>query len=77
MFLFGKFYDGLCFWQRSLEKNSEVLFDEKHFEACVTNGEWDKVEKYLSGFVKMDQESMSVLVFFEIRKQKYFEALER
>ncbi|XP_024021918.1 topless-related protein 4 [Morus notabilis] len=62
---------------QNLEKNYEVLFDEKHFEACVTNGEWDKVEKYLSGFVKIDQESMSVLVFFEIRKQKYFEALER
>ncbi|KAL7248349.1 hypothetical protein ACSBR2_003128 [Camellia fascicularis] len=48
----------------------------RHFEDMVTNGDWDKVEKYLSGFTKVDDNRYSMKIFFEIRKQKYLEALD-
>jgi len=40
-------------------------------------GEWDEVEKYLFGFTKIDDNRYSMMIFFEIRKQKYLEALDR
>mgnify|MGYP004711795555 FL=1 len=49
----------------------------RHFEEMVTNGDWDEVEKYLSGFTKVDDNRYSMKIFFEIRKQKYLEALDR
>ncbi|KAF5947475.1 hypothetical protein HYC85_013432 [Camellia sinensis] len=48
----------------------------RHFEDMVTNGDWDEVEKYLSGFTKVDDNRYSMKIFFEIRKQKYLEALD-
>lgn len=48
-----------------------------YFEDVVTNGELDEVEKYLSGFTKFDDNRYSTKIFFEIRKQKYLEALDR
>jgi hypothetical protein len=35
------------------------------------------VEKYLSGFTKVDENRYSMKIFFEITKQKYLEALHR
>lgn len=49
----------------------------RYFEEMVTNGDWDEVEKYLSGFTKVDDNRYSMKIFFEIRKQKYLEALDR
>ncbi|GMP39601.1 hypothetical protein CsSME_00010368 [Camellia sinensis var. sinensis] len=49
----------------------------RHFEDMVTNGDWDEVEKYLSGFTKVDDNRYSMKIFFEIRKQKYLEALDK
>lgn len=49
----------------------------KYFENAVTSGEWDKVEKYLSAFTKIDDNPHSLRMFFEIRKQKYLEALAK
>jgi hypothetical protein len=49
----------------------------KHFEEEVQNGNWDEVEKYLSGFTKVDDNRYSMKIFFEIRKQKYLEALDK
>lgn len=49
----------------------------RYFEETVTNGEWDEVEKYLSGFTKVDDNRYSMKIFFEIRKQKYLEALDK
>ncbi|KAF5934934.1 hypothetical protein HYC85_026063 [Camellia sinensis] len=48
----------------------------RYFEEMVTNGDWDEVEKYLSGFTKVDDNRYSMKIFFEIRKQKYLEALD-
>ncbi|KAK3025864.1 hypothetical protein RJ639_042293, partial [Escallonia herrerae] len=60
-----------------LELESGFFFNMRHFEEMVTNGEWDEVEKYLSGFTKVDDNRYSMKIFFEIRKQKYLEALDK
>ncbi|GMI95157.1 WUS-interacting protein 2, TOPLESS-RELATED 4 [Hibiscus trionum] len=60
-----------------LEQESGFFFNLRHFEDMVTNGEWDEVEKYLSGFTKVDDNRYSMKIFFEIRKQKYLEALDK
>lgn len=49
----------------------------KYFEEKVQAGEWEEVEKYLSGYTKVDDNRYSMKIFFEIRKQKYLEALDR
>ncbi|KAJ1383310.1 WD40/YVTN repeat-like-containing domain superfamily [Sesbania bispinosa] len=60
-----------------LEQESGFFFNMKHFEEKALAGEWDEVEKYLSGFIKVDDNRYSMKTFFEIRKQKYLEALDR
>ncbi|KAL9260041.1 Topless-related protein [Drosera capensis] len=60
-----------------LEQESGFYFNMRYFEDLVTGGEWDEVEKYLSGFTKVDDNRYSMKIFFEIRKQKYLEALDR
>ena len=60
-----------------LEQESGFFFNMRYFEETVTNGEWDEVEKYLSGFTKVDDNRYSMKIFFEIRKQKYLEALDK
>ncbi|XP_038717981.1 topless-related protein 3-like isoform X3 [Tripterygium wilfordii] len=60
-----------------LEKESGFFFNMKYFEDKVQAGEWEEVEKYLSGFTKVDDNRYSMKIFFEIRKQKYLEALDR
>ncbi|GLT98415.1 hypothetical protein SLE2022_159200 [Rubroshorea leprosula] len=60
-----------------LEQESAFFFNMRYFEDMVTNGEWDEVEKYLSGFTKVDDNRYSMKIFFEIRKQKYLEALDK
>ncbi|GAB2300307.1 Topless- protein 4 [Dionaea muscipula] len=60
-----------------LEQESGFFFNMRYFEDLVTAGEWDEVEKYLSGFTKVDDNRYSMKIFFEIRKQKYLEALDK
>ncbi|CAN8246917.1 unnamed protein product [Cochlearia groenlandica] len=60
-----------------LELESGYYFSMRYFEELVTNGEWDEVEKYLSGFTKVEDNRYSMKIFFEIRKQKYLEALDK
>jgi hypothetical protein len=60
-----------------LEQESGFYFNTKHFEDLVQGGEWDEVEKYLGGFTKVEDNRYSMKIFFEIRKQKYLEALDR
>jgi hypothetical protein len=60
-----------------LEKESGFFFNTKYFDEKVLAGEWDDVETYLSGFTKVDDNRYSMKIFFEIRKQKYLEALDR
>ncbi|XP_047328825.1 topless-related protein 3-like isoform X2 [Impatiens glandulifera] len=60
-----------------LEQESGFFFNMKYFEEKIQAGEWDEVEKYLSGFTKADDNRYSMKIFFEIRKQKYLEALDK
>ncbi|KAG0463244.1 hypothetical protein HPP92_021720 [Vanilla planifolia] len=60
-----------------LEQESGFFFNMKYFEDEVLNGNWDEVERYLSGFTKVDDNRYSMKIFFEIRKQKYLEALDK
>ncbi|XP_050135789.1 topless-related protein 1-like [Malus sylvestris] len=60
-----------------LEQESGVFFNMKYFEDEVHNGNWDEVEKYLSGFTKVEDNRCSMKMFFEIKKQKYLEALDK
>lgn len=60
-----------------LEQESGFFFNMKYFEDQVQAGEWEEVERYLSGFTKVEDNRYSMKIFFEIRKQKYLEALDR
>ncbi|ONK78946.1 uncharacterized protein A4U43_C01F1300 [Asparagus officinalis] len=60
-----------------LEQESGVFFNMKHFEEAVLAGEWEKAERYLSGFTKLDDNQISKKIFFMIRRNKYIETLQR
>ncbi|XP_031379895.1 protein TOPLESS-RELATED PROTEIN 2-like isoform X2 [Punica granatum] len=79
VFLILQFLDEEKFKEtvHKLEQESGFFFNMKHFEDQVQAGEWDEVERYLSGFTKVEDNRYSMKIFFEIRKQKYLEALDR
>ncbi|WRX25555.1 hypothetical protein QQP08_018042, partial [Theobroma cacao] len=60
-----------------LKEESGFFFNMNYFEEKVKAGEWEEAEKYLSGFTKLDDNRYSMKMFFDIRKQKYLEALDR
>lgn len=79
VFLILQFLDEEKFKEtvHKLEQESGFFFNMKYFEDQVQAGEWDEVERYLCGFTKVDDNRYSMKIFFEIRKQKYLEALDR
>ncbi|CAL9073806.1 unnamed protein product [Musa hybrid cultivar] len=79
VFLILQFLDEEKFKEtvHKLEQESGFYFNMKHFEDLVQAGEWDDVERYLGGFTKVEDNRYSMKIFFEIRKQKYLEALDR
>ncbi|KAJ8485635.1 hypothetical protein OPV22_018120 [Ensete ventricosum] len=79
VFLILQFLDEEKFKEtvHKLEQESGFYFNMKHFEDLVQAGEWDEVERYLGGFTKVEDNRYSMKIFFEIRKQKYLEALDR
>uniref|UniRef100_A0A0C9S7I8 TSA: Wollemia nobilis Ref_Wollemi_Transcript_13460_4098 transcribed RNA sequence n=1 Tax=Wollemia nobilis TaxID=56998 RepID=A0A0C9S7I8_9CONI len=79
VFLILQFLDEEKFKEtvHKLEQESGFFFNMKYFEDEVQNGNWDEVERYLSGFTKVDDNRYSMKIFFEIRKQKYLEALDK
>lgn len=60
-----------------LERESRFYFDMKFFEDMILDGKWEDVEQYLSSFTKVDDNRYSTKIYFEIRKQSLFEALDR
>lgn len=40
-------------------------------------GKWAETEKYLSGFTSLEDNRYSRKIYFELRKQKYLEALDK
>ncbi|KAL0441665.1 UNVERIFIED_CONTAM: protein TOPLESS [Sesamum radiatum] len=79
VFLILQFLDEEKFKEtvHKLEQESGFFFNMKYFEDEVHNGNWEEVERYLSGFTKVDDNRYSMKIFFEIRKQKYLEALDK
>ncbi|XP_028556764.1 protein TPR3 isoform X3 [Dendrobium catenatum] len=79
VFLILQFLDEEKFKEtvHKLEQESGFFFNMKYFEDEVHIGNWDEVERYLSGFTKVDDNRYSMKIFFEIRKQKYLEALDK
>ncbi|XP_066396114.1 protein TPR3 [Miscanthus floridulus] len=79
VFLILQFLDEEKFKEtvHKLEQESGFYFNMKYFEDEVINGNWDEVERYLGGFTKVDDNRYSMKIFFEIRKQKYLEALDK
>ncbi|KAK7383489.1 hypothetical protein VNO78_29168 [Psophocarpus tetragonolobus] len=57
-------------------RESELFFDWKYFEMSVIEGRWADAENYLSRFAKVEDNYCSDQIYFEMRKQKYYEALE-
>ncbi|KAK9218144.1 hypothetical protein WN943_006780 [Citrus x changshan-huyou] len=58
----------------ALVQESNIFFNMKHFEKTIINGEWEVAEKYLSAFTNIDDNRYSKKLFYELRKQKYYEA---
>ncbi|KAL3645777.1 Protein TOPLESS-RELATED PROTEIN 2 [Castilleja foliolosa] len=79
VFLILQFLDEEKFKEtvHKLEQESGFFFNMKYFEEQVQAGEWEEVERYLSGFTKVEDNRYSMKIFFEIRKQKYLEALDK
>ncbi|XAR70707.1 hypothetical protein NMG60_11027659 [Bertholletia excelsa] len=79
VFLILQFLDEEKFKEtvHKLEQESGFFFNMKYFEDQIQAGEWDEVERYLCGFTKVEDNRYSMKIFFEIRKQKYLEALDR
>ncbi|XP_042004368.1 topless-related protein 1-like [Salvia splendens] len=62
---------------RMLEQESGYFFNTKYFEELVLDGNWEEAEKYLSSFTVIKDNKYSTKIYFEIRKQKYLEALDK
>ncbi|KAG6388102.1 hypothetical protein SASPL_153300 [Salvia splendens] len=79
MFLIMQFCDeeNLKKTAHMLEQESGYFFNMKYFEELVLDGNWDKAEKYLSSFTVVEDNKYSTKIYFEIRKQKYLEALDK
>eukprot|EP00253_Pinus_taeda_P023571 PITA_23571 len=60
-----------------LERESGLYFNVDYLEELVITGKFDEAERYLLGFIKIENNKHSTKIFFEIRKQKYLEALDR
>ena len=60
-----------------MESESGCYFNMRYFEELVTQGKWDEMEKYLFGFTMIEDNQQSMKIFFEIRKHKYLEALDK
>ena len=60
-----------------LERETGLYFNAEWFEELVVAGKWDEAETYLAGFTSIEDNGSSLKMYFEIRKQKYLEALDR
>ncbi|CAL8105676.1 unnamed protein product [Prunus armeniaca] len=47
-----------------------------YFEDTVLSGKWDEAERYLSGFMKFDDNRYSTKIYFQIRKQNFLEDID-
>ncbi|CAA3006575.1 topless-related protein 4-like isoform X2 [Olea europaea var. sylvestris] len=61
----------------TLEQESGIFFSMPYFQDRVTNGDWDEVENYLSGFTKLKDNTNSTNIFTVIQHHKNLEAQDR
>ena len=66
-----------CMHGPRLEKETGLYFDLKYLEDLLIAGKFDEAESYLLAFTNWEDNMHSAKLFFEIRKQKYLEALDR
>ncbi|XP_051137730.1 protein TOPLESS-like [Andrographis paniculata] len=69
--------ENLTMTAHMLEQETGYFFDIDYFEELMLQGKWDDVEGYISGFTLVDDNDYSRKIYFEIRKHKYIEALDR
>lgn len=60
-----------------LERECGFYFDMGYCEEMMLSANWDGAERYISSFTKVDDNRYSTKIYFEIRKQKFFEVLDR
>jgi len=60
-----------------LEQEAKYRFDIQHFKNMFIEGQWKELFAYLSSFLKPDRSLDHSLIYFELLKQKYFDALDR
>ncbi|KAG8381731.1 hypothetical protein BUALT_Bualt05G0003100 [Buddleja alternifolia] len=58
-----------------LEQESGYFFSLEYFKSLILNGKWEEVQKYLSSFTSVKDNKYSTRIYFDILKQKYYEAL--
>ncbi|XVF63282.1 hypothetical protein PTKIN_Ptkin09bG0075400 [Pterospermum kingtungense] len=78
IFLILQFLDEEKFYEtvHKLEQESKVFFNVNYFGQLVINGEWCKVEKYLSAFTN-DNDEFSAKILYEMRKHEDLDAKDR
>lgn len=42
----------------------------------MLDGNWDEAENYLLGFTRLGDDEYSIKIYFEMKKQKFLEALD-
>ncbi|KAJ0090216.1 hypothetical protein Patl1_12472 [Pistacia atlantica] len=60
-----------------LEQETKIFFNINYFREYMISAEWDKAEEYLSAFTKMDDNTYSMKMFSEMRKQNHLEVVGR
>ncbi|PWA40725.1 CTLH, C-terminal LisH motif-containing protein [Artemisia annua] len=59
-----------------LESESGAFCNVNYIKELVFKGDWDNLEKYLAGFIRVGDNHYSVKMLSEFLKQKYLEALD-
>ncbi|KAK3211709.1 hypothetical protein Dsin_016415 [Dipteronia sinensis] len=60
-----------------MEKETKLFFDLDYFARPVIDAHLEEAEKYLSSFTEVNDNMFSARIYFELRRQKYLEALHK
>lgn len=59
------------------EQETRIYLSLQYVEDVINAGKWGELEDYLTSFTRLTDNRYSLKAFFEIRKQKFLEALDR
>lgn len=62
---------------RRLEQETGIHLSLHYVDELIAQGKWTELEAYLTGFTRLKDNRYSLKAFFEIRKQKFLEALDK